>query len=119
MIRKPEQMTSETRQNMRGGDGEVTITHYIDKDAFAANVRLCAKMTVHPGGSVGSHQHLKEDEVYIVLSGVGELDDCNTITPIAAGDAILTGKGQSHAVKNTGSEPLEIIAMIMCYGEKQ
>ena len=119
MIRKPEQMTSETRQNMRGGEGDVTIMHYVDKDAVATNVRLCAKMTVHPGGSVGSHQHLKEDEVYIVLSGQGELDDGITISQIAAGDAILTGKGESHAVKNTGAEPLEIIAMIMCYGEKQ
>jgi mannose-6-phosphate isomerase-like protein (cupin superfamily) len=119
MIRKPEQMTSDVRQNMRGGTGDITITHYFKKDEFTANTRLCARMTIPPGASVGSHQHLEEDEVYIVLSGKGELDDGTTTSAISAGDAILTGKGGSHAVKNTGDEPLEIVAVIMCYGEKQ
>jgi mannose-6-phosphate isomerase-like protein (cupin superfamily) len=31
------------------------------------------------------------------------------------GDAILTGNGESHALANDGDEPLELIAMIMCY----
>jgi mannose-6-phosphate isomerase-like protein (cupin superfamily) len=119
MIRKPDQMATDVRQNMRGGEGEITITHFLAKDDFTANVRLCAKMTVPPNGSVGSHQHLTEDEIYIVLSGKGELDDGSITTQITAGDAILTGKGESHAVKNTGTEPLEIIAVIICYGEKQ
>ena len=112
-------MPTDVRKNMRGGSGEITITHYFTKDDFTASARLCAKMTVPPGASVGSHQHLTEDEVYIILSGEGELDDGNTTTQITAGDAILTGKGESHAVKNTGTEPLEIIAVIMCYGEKK
>ena len=119
MIRQPEQMISEVRQNMRGGTGEITITHYyFRKDEFTANARLCARMTIPPGASVGSHQHREEDEVYIVLSGKGELDDGTAPSAIAAGDAILTGKGGSHAVKNTGDEPLEIVAVIMCYGAK-
>ena len=115
MICTIEEMKSEVRSNMRGGDGDITITQYFGKDDFTANVRLCAKLTVPPGASIGSHQHNTEDEVYIVLSGQGELDDGSITSQVKAGDAILTGNGESHAIRNTGTETLEIIAVIMCY----
>lgn len=115
MIRKPSDMQVESREKMRGGSGTVTIRHCFKKDEFAANVRLCATMIVPAGASVGSHCHETEDEVYIVTRGTGILDDGISRTRIEKGDAILTGRGESHAVENDGDEDLEIIAMIMCY----
>lgn len=117
MIHTAEKIPSETRSNMRGGDGDIIISHYFSKDDFTAAVRLCAKITIPPGASIGSHQHLGEDEVYIVLSGTGELDDGAKKTTVKSGDAILTGNGESHAIRSAGPEPLEIIAVIMCYQE--
>lgn len=115
MIREPAEMESEVRENMRGGEGVVTIAHYFKKGEFAANARLCARLTIPPGAGIGSHCHDAEDEVYIVLGGTGMLDDGSTETPVSDGDAILTGKGGSHAIRNTGTEDLVIAAMIMCY----
>jgi mannose-6-phosphate isomerase-like protein (cupin superfamily) len=39
----------------------------------------------------------------------------NNRIPVSAGDAILTGKGGSHGVENTGTEPLVIAAIILLY----
>lgn len=115
MIRKPADMKVESRENMRGGKGTVHFQHFFTADEFRANSRLCATMTVPPGASVGRHCHQTEDEVYIVTSGTGILDDGKTRTRVDAGDAILTGNGEAHAVENDGEEDLVIIAVIMCY----
>ncbi len=115
MIRTQSEMKSETRENMRGGAGAVTIRHMFAKDEIRANSRLCARLVIPPGAGIGSHEHAAEDEVYVVAKGTGILDDGTTRTRIDVGDAILTGNGESHAVENDGNEDLEIIALIMCY----
>lgn len=116
MIRNATAMQRETREQMRGGAGTVSITHVFKADEFTANVRLCAKLTLPPGAGIGSHEHAREDEVYIITSGSGLLDDGHTQSRVNAGDAILTGNGESHALHNDGDEPLELMAIIMCYG---
>ena len=115
MIRLAKDMKTEVRDKMRGGPGSVTIRHFFDKDEIAAKTRLCAELILPPGAGIGNHEHVAEDEVYIVTHGSGLLDDGKTRTRIAAGDAVLTGRGGSHSVTNDGKEDLRIIAVIMCY----
>ena len=115
MIRRPSEMETEVRTNMRGGTGGVTFRHYFKKEEITAKTRLCAKLILPPGVSIGSHQHLEEDELFVILKGNGLLDDGKTQTPVSEGDAILTGKGEAHAIANTGNTDLEIVAIIMCY----
>ena len=115
MIRKSADMKSETRANMRGGDGEVTVQPFFTPDEMTAKSRLCAKLTLPPGASIGVHEHLKEDEVYIITHGIGMLDDGQSESRVEAADAVLTGNGESHAIRNIGDEPLVLIAVIMLY----
>jgi len=115
MIRKDNAMDVITIDNMRDGDGTVTVKHMFKRDEFTANSRLCAKLTLPPGASIGKHEHLTEDEVYIITAGSGLLDDGQSETRVEAGDAVLTGNGESHAIRNDGDTPLEITAVIMCY----
>ncbi len=115
MIRKAGEMIAETRANMRGGAGTVTVQHYFAKDDFTANARLCARLVIPPGAGIGPHRHEGEDEVYLVVKGRGILDDGTTRTPVAVGDAVLTGNGESHAIHNAGDTDLELIAFIVCY----
>jgi len=119
MIRKASEMELEVREHMRGGAGSVSIRHFFKQEEFTADVRLCAQATIPPGAGIGVHEHATEDEVYVVLSGAGMLDDGNTRTRVSAGDAILTGKGESHAIHNDGAEPLEVLAFIACYPRKE
>ncbi len=115
MIRKSTDMQSETRANMRGGEGEVTVQQYFTPDEMTANSRLCAKLTLPSGASIGVHEHIQEDEVYIITQGSGILDDGICESRVEAGDAVLTGNGESHAIRNDEDTPLEIIAVIMRY----
>jgi mannose-6-phosphate isomerase-like protein (cupin superfamily) len=115
MIRRTADMATEVREHMRGGQGRVTIRHLFQKEEITARTRLCARLTLPPGASIGPHTHEGEDELYVILKGEGLLDDGTARTPVTAGDAILTGKGETHAIANTGREDLDILAVIMLY----
>ncbi len=115
MIRSPEQMATEQRVGMRGGAGTVTVRHLFQSHEFQAPVRLCAVLTLPPGATIGLHQHASEDEVYLVTRGTGILEDGASAKPVKAGDAILTGRGDSHAVRNSGPSDLELLAVIVQY----
>ena len=115
MIRKASEVAVEVRDKMRGGTGQVTIQHFFKPDEFKARVRLCARLVLPPGAGIGRHTHETEDEVYIVTRGSGILDEGERQVRVTAGDSVLTGRGESHAIRNDGTETLEIIAVIACY----
>ncbi len=115
MIKKMAEMAVETRENMRGGAGTVTLQHLFKADEIKARSRLCARLTIPPGAGIGAHRHDGEDELFVVIKGEGVVDEDGGTARVTAGDAILTGQGASHAIRNEGTEPLEILAVIMCY----
>ncbi len=114
MIRTPNEMTVEERPAMRGGLGTIQIRHAFTPAEFTVKARLCATLLIPPGASIGPHAHVNEDELYYVLSGTGLIDDGTAKTRVNPGDAILTGGGASHGVINDGSEPLALLAVIVC-----
>jgi len=113
MIRKRDAMKVETREQMRGGTGTIQLRHAFQETEFTVPCRLCATLTLPPGASIGRHEHRQEEEIYIVLSGSGLLDDGADRKRIEAGDAVLTGNGGAHAVSNDGDTPLELLAVIL------
>ncbi len=115
MIHRAAEQGVEVRKAMRGGPGEVTVRHYFKTEEMKARCRLCGHLTLPPGAGIGLHQHANEDEVYIILKGSGVLDEGHSKTRVSAGDAVLTGNGESHSVTNDCKEPLEMIAVIMFY----
>lgn len=115
MIKKKNQQEIETRKNMRGGDGDVTIRHYFKPEEIKARTRLCAELTLPPETGIGPHDHVNEDEVYIIQEGQGMMTEDGREFPVAAGDAILTGQGASHSIRNTGAKDLRVTAIIIKY----
>jgi mannose-6-phosphate isomerase-like protein (cupin superfamily) len=116
MIRKPAEMKLEVREQMRGGQGKVTFQHLFAKEEIKAKTRLCARLLLPPGASIGMHRHDNEDELFVIVKGEGVIDDGQARTPVSAGDAILTGSGAAHALENAGTDTLEVLAIIMLYG---
>ena len=115
MIKKKGSQEIEIRENMRGGAGKVTVRHYLKSEEIKARARLCAELVLPPGTSIGNHDHVNEDEIYIIQKGRGLMTDGGKEFSVEAGDAILTGQGASHSVKNTGTEDLVITAVIVQY----
>jgi len=115
MIRKKSEQVTEVRKNMRGGTGEVAIRHHFKKEEITAPSRLCAELTLAPGAGIGEHEHVNEDEIYIIQRGKGIIVDNGKEVEVGAGDAVLTGKGASHSIKNIGDTDLIVTAVIMQY----
>ena len=118
MIRTQSDYRIDERPEMRGGSGTVRIEHLFEPGTdLKSPTRLCAKLYLKPGVSIGFHRHENEEEIFVIVKGEGEIDDNGTIRKVAAGDSVLTGNGAGHAVRNTGSDTLEILALISQYTE--
>ena len=116
MIKRNGTYDKTVRKNMREGDGSVLIEKLWNPETeLKADNRLFAKLTLDPGSSIGFHQHENEEEVFVILKGVAEMDDDGEKVTLHSGDTILTGDGAGHAVKSVGDEPLEMLAVISCY----
>jgi mannose-6-phosphate isomerase-like protein (cupin superfamily) len=76
---------------------------------------LFARLTLEPGCSIGMHTHDREEEVFYIISGKGTVDDNGNIYMLKPGDAVKTGDGAYHALENTGTETLVIMAAIILF----
>jgi len=66
------------------------------------------KRALKPGSGIGYHLQ-KEDEIYYVLSGRGEMTMDGKTFEVKPGDCILTRPGASHSLKQIGKDDLVII----------
>ncbi|HET8829843.1 MAG TPA: cupin domain-containing protein, partial [Pelobium sp.] len=77
--------------------------------AKAEDLKLVFRKRVFkPGSAIGYHLQ-KEDEIYYIVSGTGEMQMNGKTFKVKAGDAILTRPGSSHGLKQTGKDDLTII----------
>jgi mannose-6-phosphate isomerase-like protein (cupin superfamily) len=88
------------------GGGNSTVYNFFNK---ADNSKLVfRKRVLHAGAAIGYHLQ-KEEEIYYILSGTGEMTMNDKTFTVAAGDAILTFAGSSHGLKQTGINDLELM----------
>jgi len=60
-------------------------------------------------GYTFAHTHREQEEVYMVLAGVGRLLIDGEEVPLAAGDMVRVDPASKRALKNDGDTPLRII----------
>jgi mannose-6-phosphate isomerase-like protein (cupin superfamily) len=111
VVRKKQQLLQQ-RDNMRNGEGTIDIHHILSAEDLPKNSRLFARIVIRPGCSIGEHAHKEEAELFYVLSGMGMAADGDQKREIGTGDTLVTANG-SHAIKNVGSEDLELLAVII------
>ena len=116
MIVRSSEIRPVNRENVAGGEGKIQSAYAMapgtgpNDSAF----RMIATMTMTPGSSVGGHVHSEDEEVYVILSGSGVYVDADgSRSPVGPGDVTLTFRGQSHALINTGKDPLVFLAMVV------
>jgi mannose-6-phosphate isomerase-like protein (cupin superfamily) len=113
MVKPGTVMEREVRERMRGGTGSVEIVHVFRQDELGGAARLFARLRLPPGASIGHHVHDAEEEVFYILTGRGIVTEDGVATDVGPGDAVLTGGGAGHGLENRGSEPLELMAVIL------
>lgn len=66
------------------------------------------KRTLRSGAAIGYHLQ-KEDEIYYIVDGRGEMTVNGKTFEVGAGDAVLTRPGNSHGLKASGGDSVTII----------
>ncbi len=112
MIIRKETHPTEKRSNMREGAGIIELMHLQSADELS-HARLFSHLTLPQGSSIGPHIHANETEYYYILRGTGIVEEADGNKAVGPGDLVVTGGGASHSIENTGSEPLEFIALIL------
>ncbi len=113
MIKNFGDFKTELRENMRGGDGTVTVTSFVSAEELNNKGRLFGKITLKPGCGIGFHVHETDSELFYILKGTATYDDNGAKTTVTAGNVTLTPAGTGHAIKNEGEEDVELIALIV------
>ncbi len=100
-------------KEMFGGPGTTKFTKIVNEDGLAGKGRLFNLVNLKPGCAIGSHKHNGELEIYHVLKGQGTYNDNGTEVLVKAGDVTVCNDGEVHGILNTGTEDLDMVALIL------
>lgn len=113
MIKTAGEQQVRIRENVRGGDGAVAFHDFLLTDESFGSGKLFSRTELPAGASIGEHRHDGEFEVYYVLGGTVEVLDGGVWQTMRRGDMHLCASGESHAIKNTGTEEAQILMLIL------
>lgn len=99
--------TEQTVPGMNKGIGEMSVKMYVDQTLKIIPCKL------HPGGSIGLHQHPVSDDINYILSGVGTAICDGREEHLAAGMCHICRKGSTHSIINTGDEDLTMLTIVV------
>ncbi|MGI6090126.1 MAG: cupin domain-containing protein [Saccharofermentanales bacterium] len=112
MFKSQDQMTSEVKENVRGGNKAVEFTHVFTTNETFNKARLCAVLEFPPGASIGPHSHGPDAEMYFVLEGEFMVVENGISKVLMPGDASFAGDGDTHSVANNGKGNAKLLAVI-------
>lgn len=112
MILKKEQLKVRKETDKSGAE-VLSLSDLADFAGRNEKLRTFSLAELDVGGEVAYHVHEGEFESYYIISGNGIYNDNGTEIPISAGTVTFTPSGEGHGIKNTGSEKLVFIALII------
>lgn len=113
MIKHQEEMRTEMRDRIRGGEGTLHCLNLLEKAECFGKVNYCAIMTLEPGQSIGIHPHGPDAEIYYLLEGTLEANDNGVETSFSAGDVMFTGNGETHSIRNAGQVTARVLSVVV------
>ncbi|MBR6781315.1 MAG: cupin domain-containing protein [Clostridia bacterium] len=113
MVRRKEECPVSVRENMRGGNGSVQITDFVNKAELYNSGRLFADITLAPGCGIGEHVHEGEEEIFVVTAGEVVYNDNGEEKVCKVGDVLICNDGEKHSIRNEGDVTASVTALIM------
>lgn len=103
----------EIKQNLAGGQGQVTLNKLLSLEQMDNKARMFAHVVIAKNSSIGYHEHVNESETYYILKGKGLYQDDGKEYEVNPGDVTFCGSHHHHGIQNIGDEDLEFIALIL------
>jgi quercetin dioxygenase-like cupin family protein len=91
------------------GKGQVKNALLYGDTDFSTNLRFVIYTELPPGTSIGYHTHGNDEEVYVILDGIGTMTIEGEVHEVRAGDVILNKPYGSHGLENTSRAILKIL----------
>lgn len=99
-----------------GGEGNVHGRDFLYHPG-TPGITLVHDIVLEPGVSVGLHEHVGDEEAYIILSGRGRYTRDDEQLEVTAGDVCLVRHGQKHSLANTGAVKMRVIVVCANMGD--
>lgn len=100
-------------EHANGGAGYILKEVLLSQEEMGAHCGLFGKVTIKVDSELGYHEHHGETETYYILKGTGIYDDNGTDVQVGPGDVVFCEDGKGHGLKNTGTEDIEFMALIL------
>ena len=113
MVKYKNEISTEVREHMRGGDGSARVTGFVSPAELNEKGRLFGKVALDPGCSIGYHIHENDCEIFYILKGTAVYSDNGKDVTVSAGDVTVCPAGTGHGIRNESNEPVEAIALIV------
>lgn len=99
---------SEHRDPLTAPDGS-TVRELLGPPTATARNQSLAEATVAAGACTVEHFHRESEEIYVFLSGSGEMTLAGETFSVAAGDSVAIAPSATHSLENRGAEPLVLL----------
>ncbi len=96
---------------IHGGEGVCLHCAVFREADFETPVRFINYTVIPPQGSFGLHPHGEDNELYIILEGVGEYTENGRTASVKPGDIIVNARFATHGLVCTGSAPLRVLVI--------
>lgn len=69
-------------------------------------------VTLAPGDAIDMNRLTKAEAIYFVEAGTGEAEDASGAQALRHESFVFVPKGEAHAVRNTGADPMELFVVL-------
>ncbi len=114
MVKKYEDIQHMMNEHMKGGEGVVEIIPSVVKGEYDSAANVIARLILKPGCSLGMHEHIGEEEIITVLSGIANYNDNGECCEVRQGDVCICKNGGRHSIANASeTDDLQLMAVII------
>ncbi len=102
------------RQNLMAshdGEGPYGLYEVWQKEDFKSNCDFIDRLTIPANSKIGYHRHGNNEEMYIILSGEGNMKLGDDEYRVKKGDMILNPAFGAHGLENDSNDEIDILVI--------
>jgi mannose-6-phosphate isomerase-like protein (cupin superfamily) len=92
---------------VHAGAGSMTLASLLNRGAIGPYFNFLHRGEIPPGSGIGHHFHNTVEEMFVILNGEAQFTINGRTARIQGPAAVVCRMGESHAILNTGTEPLQ------------